>query len=97
VTLRCGWGAGGERRYERHGYVRPPRHHNNDPAYSLLPAVVESGRGSPVLLGVLYLEVARRVGLRMHGAPLSEGKAHMFPPPTLRGCVYVCATQRGTC
>jgi hypothetical protein len=59
--------------YERHGYGRPERHHNNAPANSLLPAVVESGRGSPVLLGVIYLEVARRVGLRMHGAPLSEG------------------------
>ena len=79
--------------YERHGYVRPPRHHNNDPANSLLPAVVESGRGSPVLLGVLYLEVARRVGLRMHGAPLSEGGLGPTRPPRVSVCVWEAARQ----
>ncbi|KAK3286977.1 hypothetical protein CYMTET_5493 [Cymbomonas tetramitiformis] len=59
--------------FKRHGYKRPDRHHNGDPQNSLLPRVLEEGRGSPVLLGVLYMEIARRIGLEVEGSPLSEG------------------------
>eukprot|EP00240_Pyramimonas_obovata_P005243 CAMPEP_0118928032 /NCGR_PEP_ID=MMETSP1169-20130426/5382_1 /TAXON_ID=36882 /ORGANISM="Pyramimonas obovata, Strain CCMP722" /LENGTH=409 /DNA_ID=CAMNT_0006869925 /DNA_START=280 /DNA_END=1507 /DNA_ORIENTATION=- len=59
--------------FERHGYTRPNSHHNNSPDNSLLPKVLEQGSGSPLLLGVLYIEVARRMGLILEGAPLSEG------------------------
>jgi hypothetical protein len=54
---------------------RPHRHHNHSPYNSLLPKVLEGGCGSPVLIGIIFLEVARRIGLPMHGTPLNEGEA----------------------
>jgi regulator of sirC expression with transglutaminase-like and TPR domain len=38
-----------------------------DPSNSLLPAVLDSRRGIPITLAVLYLEVAAHVGLKAHG------------------------------
>eukprot|EP00976_Prorocentrum_cordatum_P117507 1196317-Prorocentrum_minimum.AAC.5 len=61
--------------FERHGYTKPEFHHNNSPDNSLLPKVLEQGKGSPLLLGVVYMEVAHRMGLPLEGAPLSEGKS----------------------
>jgi regulator of sirC expression with transglutaminase-like and TPR domain len=64
--------------FVRHGYRRPDRHHNNNPNNSLLPKVLEQGYGSPLLLGVIYMEVARRMGLVLDATPLSEGAQRMF-------------------
>jgi regulator of sirC expression with transglutaminase-like and TPR domain len=38
-----------------------------DPANSLLPAVMESRRGIPITLAVLYVEIATQAGLPAHG------------------------------
>jgi regulator of sirC expression with transglutaminase-like and TPR domain len=38
-----------------------------DPANSLLPAVLESRRGIPISLAILYVEIAAQVGLPAHG------------------------------
>ncbi len=38
-----------------------------DPRNSLLPDVVERRLGIPITLGIVYCEIARRVGVRAHG------------------------------
>ena len=38
-----------------------------DPCNSLLPTVLESRRGIPISLAVLYVEIATQVGLKAHG------------------------------
>ncbi len=41
--------------------------HYHDPRNSLLPAVLETRRGIPITLAVLYIEIASQVGLRAQG------------------------------
>ena len=41
--------------------------HFHDPRNSLLPAVLETRRGIPITLAVLYIEIASQVGLRAQG------------------------------
>lgn len=42
----------------------------DDPANSFLPEVLARGRGLPILLSLVYLEVARRAGLPLFGLAL---------------------------
>jgi regulator of sirC expression with transglutaminase-like and TPR domain len=41
--------------------------HYDDPSNSLLPAVLETRRGIPISLAVLYIEFATQIGLRAQG------------------------------
>jgi regulator of sirC expression with transglutaminase-like and TPR domain len=53
------------------GFRGDPRcYQEQDPANSHLNQVLERRRGLPILLSVIYLEVARRVGLPMQGLAL---------------------------
>lgn len=47
------------------------RRHPDDPANSMLDEVLERRRGLPILLSVLYAEVARRAGVPLAGIGLS--------------------------
>lgn len=59
---------------------------------SQLSNVMEHGLGSPVVMAILYVEVARRAGLRLHAMllddahycllwPAAGGSGAMRPPP----------------
>ena len=52
--------------YERHG-IRGNRDHYYDPRNSFLNDVLDRGLGIPLTLGILFLEVAWRVGLELEG------------------------------
>lgn len=39
------------------------------PEYSYLPHVVTTGRGIPISLSVVYIEIGRRAGIELHGIP----------------------------
>ncbi len=54
----------------RHGYAGD-RDRYEDPANSMLDIVLERRRGLPILLSVVYVEVARRAGLQLHGVGLA--------------------------
>lgn len=52
--------------FERHG-MRGNRDHYYDPKNSFLNDVLDRGLGIPLTLGIVYLEVAWRVGLNLEG------------------------------
>lgn len=52
--------------FTREGY-RGNREDYYDPKNSFLNDVIDSRKGIPITLSVLYMEVARRVGLKLHG------------------------------
>jgi regulator of sirC expression with transglutaminase-like and TPR domain len=52
-----------------HGFTGD-REHYDDPANSMLDVVLETRRGLPILLSVVYVEVARRAGIRLAGVGL---------------------------
>jgi regulator of sirC expression with transglutaminase-like and TPR domain len=54
----------------RHGYAGADDDDYDDPANSMLDIVIERRRGLPILLSVLYVEVARRAGLALAGVGL---------------------------
>jgi len=53
----------------RHGF-RGDREHYDDPDNSMLDVVVATRRGLPILLSVVYAEVARRAGIPIAGVGL---------------------------
>jgi regulator of sirC expression with transglutaminase-like and TPR domain len=52
-----------------HGFTGD-REHYDDPANSMLDVVLERRRGLPILLSVVYVEVARRAGIPLAGVGL---------------------------
>jgi regulator of sirC expression with transglutaminase-like and TPR domain len=52
-----------------HGFVGD-RQHYDDPDNSMLDVVLSRRRGLPILLSVVYVEVARRAGIRLQGIGL---------------------------
>jgi regulator of sirC expression with transglutaminase-like and TPR domain len=57
-----------------HGFTGD-RERYDDPVNSMLDLVLETRRGLPILLAVVYVEVARRVGIPLAGVGLSR---HFF-------------------
>ncbi|MFQ5718045.1 MAG: SirB1 family protein [Acidobacteriota bacterium] len=53
--------------FEEEGFHGPGRDHGSDPRSSYLNAVLKRRTGLPVMLSVIYLEVAGRVGIDMVG------------------------------
>ena len=53
----------------RHGFAGDAEHYD-DPANSMLDLVLERRRGLPIVLSVLYVEVARRAGVALAGVGL---------------------------
>jgi regulator of sirC expression with transglutaminase-like and TPR domain len=53
-----------------HGFAGDQEHYD-DPANSMLDLVLESRRGLPILLSVVYVEVARRAGIPLAGVGLA--------------------------
>jgi regulator of sirC expression with transglutaminase-like and TPR domain len=74
VTAQCGAGADGFRLiaalnyllFSRHGF-RGNRDDYYDPKNSFLNELIERKTGIPITLSVLYMEVARRIGLEVDG------------------------------
>lgn len=74
VTAQCGAGAGEFRLiaalnyvlFSRHGF-RGNRDDYYDPKNSFLNELIERKTGIPITLSVLYMEVARRIGLEVDG------------------------------
>jgi regulator of sirC expression with transglutaminase-like and TPR domain len=65
----------------RHGFVGE-REQYDDPANSMLDIVLERRRGLPILLSVVYVEVARRAGLALAGVGLpGHFVVGRFEPP----------------
>ncbi|MGI8904690.1 MAG: transglutaminase family protein [Solirubrobacteraceae bacterium] len=64
LTLACGELLGVE-----HGFAGD-REHYDDPANSMLDVVLTMRRGLPILLSVVYVEVARRAGIPLAGVGL---------------------------
>ncbi len=64
MLLACRQVLGGE-----HGFTGDQRHYDN-PVNSMLDRVLERRRGLPILLSVVYVEVARRAGIRLAGVGL---------------------------
>jgi regulator of sirC expression with transglutaminase-like and TPR domain len=54
---------------ERHGFAGDAERYD-DPANSMLDVVLERRRGLPILLSVVYVEVARRAGVALAGVGL---------------------------
>lgn len=52
--------------FEQHGFKGDPEHYD-DPRNSFLDRVLERRRGLPILLCIVYMEVARRAGLAVEG------------------------------
>jgi regulator of sirC expression with transglutaminase-like and TPR domain len=69
---------------ERHGF-RGDRRRYDDPANSMLDLVLERRRGLPILLSVVYVEVARRAGIPLAavGLPGHFVCGHMGAPQPL--------------
>ena len=63
-TLACGQLLG-----SRHGFAGD-REHYDDPDNSMLDLVLARRRGLPILLSVIYVEVARRAGIPLAGVGL---------------------------
>lgn len=53
----------------RHGFTGETREYDH-PDNSMLPRVLDRRRGLPILLSVLYVAVARRAGIPLHGVGL---------------------------
>jgi regulator of sirC expression with transglutaminase-like and TPR domain len=53
----------------RHGFAGDAEHYD-DPANSMLDLVLERRRGLPIVLSVVYVEVARRAGVALAGVGL---------------------------
>jgi regulator of sirC expression with transglutaminase-like and TPR domain len=66
----------------RHGFTGD-REQYDDPANSMLDIVLQRGRGLPILLSVVYVEVARRAGIALAGVGLPGHYvvARFDPPP----------------
>lgn len=64
--------------FERHGYQRMQIHGN--PRDAQLSSVLDNGGGTPAALAVLYMEVARRLGIPMVAQPLEGGRECMIWP-----------------
>ncbi len=54
---------------ERHGFGGAERQYD-DPRHSMLDLVLERRRGLPILLSLVYVEVARRAGIPLRGVGL---------------------------
>lgn len=68
----------------RHGFTGDVREYDH-PDNSMLPAVLERRRGLPITLSVLYVAVARRAGIPLHGVGLpGHFVAGYFPAPGAR-------------
>jgi regulator of sirC expression with transglutaminase-like and TPR domain len=67
-----------------HGFAGD-RERYDDPVNSMLDVVLETRRGLPILLSVVYVEVARRVGIPLAGVGLSGHfvVGHFGPDPAL--------------
>jgi regulator of sirC expression with transglutaminase-like and TPR domain len=68
----------------RHGFAGDAEHYD-DPANSMLDIVLERRSGLPILLSVVYLEVARRAGIALDGVglPAHYVVGRFEPPPTV--------------
>jgi regulator of sirC expression with transglutaminase-like and TPR domain len=66
----------------RHGFAGD-REQYDDPANSMLDLVLERRRGLPILLSVVYVEVARRAGIALAGVGLPGHYVvgRLEPPP----------------
>ncbi len=65
----------------RHGFAGDSEHYD-DPANSMLDIVLERRRGLPILLSIVYVEVARRAGLQLVGVGLpGHYVVGRFDPP----------------
>lgn len=64
--------------YQRQGYRRMARH--GTPQASQLHIVMENGLGSPVVMAMLYMEVARRAGLTLQPLLLDGGRYCLLFP-----------------
>jgi regulator of sirC expression with transglutaminase-like and TPR domain len=66
----------------RHGFVGDAEHYD-DPGNSMLDVVLERRSGLPILLSVVYLEVARRAGIALVGVglPAHYVVGRLDPPP----------------
>ncbi|HEX9016311.1 MAG TPA: transglutaminase-like domain-containing protein [Chloroflexota bacterium] len=64
-----------------------------DPRASYLSDVIDRGRGIPITLSVLYMEVARRAGFKVDGVGLPGHFVVKHPHPT--GDVFVDPFNRG--
>lgn len=69
--------------YQRHGYQRMESHGN--PLSSHLNAVMEDGAGTPLLMAILYQEVASRAGLPLNFL-LLDGNQYCLLWPQHDGC-----------
>ena len=68
----------------RHGYAGD-RERYDDPANSMLDVVLERRRGLPIVLSVIYVEVARRAGIELCGVGLAGHfvVGRLQPPPVV--------------
>lgn len=68
----------------RHGFAGDPKHYD-DPRNSMLDIVLERRAGLPILLSIVYVEVARRAGLALSGVGLPGHfvVGRLQPPPVL--------------
>jgi regulator of sirC expression with transglutaminase-like and TPR domain len=68
----------------RYGFVGDAERYD-DPANSMLDIVLERRSGLPILLSVVYVEVARRAGLELAGVglPAHYVVARFDPPPAV--------------
>jgi regulator of sirC expression with transglutaminase-like and TPR domain len=68
----------------RHGFAGD-REQYDDPANSMLDIVLERRRGLPIVLSVVYVEVARRAGLALTGVGLPGHfvVGRLDPPPAV--------------
>ncbi len=64
--------------------------HFADPRNSYLDAVLERRQGLPILLSVVYLEVARRLGVPLQGVGLPAHFMVKWPLPVEEGGDVVC-------
>ena len=68
----------------RHGFTGDAREYDH-PDNSMFPTVLERRRGLPITLSVLYVAVARRAGIALHGVGLpGHFVAGHFPVPGAR-------------
>lgn len=65
----------------------------SEPSFSYLPQVIETRRGLPISLSVLYMEIGRRAGIALQGIPAPMYFLSCFQ--ALGGRVYVDAYANG--
>ena len=62
--------------FTRHGFSAKKGH--GDIGANLLGSVLQMGKGTSALLAVIYIEVARRIGVPLSYAPLLDGSYDYF-------------------